>query len=126
MKHKKIYLRTIVNNDDTKLSLFDSDGQGDINNLVTVGEAGGRIVWRPDVFSGIKRIVSIYPKLKNDTKLFKHELKRSRFNRNQLSLKIPKDFHGKEEYGIIFETRDGRIIDVGPHIIVPEPPPQEP
>ena len=44
------------------LALFDSNGNGDINNLITDVHAGDTIIWKLDCCSGIKSITRIYSK----------------------------------------------------------------
>jgi len=58
----KIYLRSIKQDGEKRLAMFDSKRNGNINNLTTDAYPGDIVIWKPDCFSGIKSIVKIYSK----------------------------------------------------------------
>ncbi len=120
MKKVKIYLRSISSDKEHKLSLFDSNGNGGINELETVVFAGDEVVWKTDYKSGIKEITKIYSK-EGKKNVFKKITKK---NKKGFSLKIPKDAKGKEAYGIDYLTKDGKEIKIDPVLKI-KPPPQE-
>jgi hypothetical protein len=58
----KIYLRSIVKHEQEHLAMFDTNRDGDIDNLTTKAHAGDKVIWKLDCCSGIKSITKIYSK----------------------------------------------------------------
>ena len=99
--------------------LFDTNRNGAINDLVTTVPAGSKIVWRRDRRSGIKRLLSVYPKSK-DSKIFRNEPRRCWFF-NIFWMKVPKDVEGEEAYNIDYLLCDKKKVTIDPIIRVPPP-----
>ena len=118
MNRVKIYLRSIAQNREQKLSLFDSNGDGGINELVTIVHAGDLVIWKPDCRNGIKAITRIYSK-KGEGNIFRSEPKKGLFG--WVKLRIPRDAKGEEAYGIDYLTCDGKEISVDPYLKIPPP-----
>jgi hypothetical protein len=118
MRKVKIYLRSIEQKGEKRLALFDSNRNGDINDLVTEVEPGAKIVWTKDCCSGIKSISKIFSK-KGDGTIFKME-PRKRFFCSGFTLIVPKDAKGEEAYNISYVLCDGKEISIDPYIkIIP-------
>ena len=118
MKKVKIYLRSITQDRESRLSLFDTNGSGGIDDLVTIVSAGGLVIWKPDCLSGIKKITRIYSK-KGDGTIFGNEPKKTS---KGFVLRIPRDAKGEEAYGIDYVTCEGKEISIDPYLKVPPPP----
>jgi hypothetical protein len=114
----KIYLRAIVKDEKDCLVLFDSNRNGDINNLETVVEGGAAIIWKLDCCSGIKSITGIY------SKEFEHPVFKSnpvkRFLCKGFKLQLEKGAEGREKYTIecILRDNDKKLV-IDPFIRVP-------
>lgn len=121
MKRVKIYLRSVLQEKEEKLSLFDSNGDGGINELVTIVSAGDLVIWKPDCRNGIKEITRIYSKT-GEGNIFHCEPKKSLFGK--FKLRIPRDAKGEEAYGIDYVSCEGKKIKVDPVLKV-KPPPEE-
>jgi hypothetical protein len=120
MKTVKIYLRAIEQNKKKRLSLYDSEGNGGIDELVTEVVRGGTVYWVPDCNSNIKKIVRIFPKEKN-WKLFDAKPTNLKFG-NGIKLRIPKDAPtGEEAYGIEYITKNGEKMVIDPWLKIPPP-----
>ncbi len=123
MKRVKIYLRSIIDQDnEKKLALFDSERNGGINNLTTTVEAGGTVIWKPDSKSGLKDVARIIAKGNKEGLIFKSKPSR-RFLCKGIKLKIPKDARGEEDYGIEYVLCDGTKLNIDPRIKIYPPPP---
>lgn len=118
MKEVKIYLRSISQDKEQKLSLFDSNGAAGIDDLVTIVNGGDLVIWEPDCISGIKEIIKIYPK-KGEGSIFRYEPKKTD---KGFVLEIPEDAKGEEAYGINYLTDEGKEINVDPYLKIPPPP----
>jgi hypothetical protein len=68
----KIYLRSIVKDEKNHLAMFDTNRDGDIDNLTTEAHAGDKVIWKLDCCNGIKRITKIYSK-KGEHKVLKSD-----------------------------------------------------
>jgi hypothetical protein len=112
-----IYLRAIKQGDANCLALFDSNRQGDINNLITDAKVGDTIIWKPDCCSGIRSINRIYSK---DMKhpVFKSD-PRKRMLCKGFKLPIEKGADGKEKYTIECTLCDNKELIVDPYLRVP-------
>lgn len=115
-----IYLRAIENKGKKRLSLFDSNGVGDIDDLITKAYPGDQILWVPDKRSGIQKITAILPKSESKV-IFKSNPKRMLFCEG-FTLCIPKDAKGEESYGIEFILKNGEKHTIDPTIRIPPPP----
>jgi hypothetical protein len=121
MKTVKIYLRVIEQHKVKKFSLYDSHGNGGIDELVTEVVRGGTVYWLPDCNSNIKEIVSIFPK-KNDWELLTTRPTKLRFCKG-IKIKIPIDAPtGEEAYGIKCITTKGDTLIIDPMLRIPPPP----
>jgi hypothetical protein len=114
----KIYLRAIVKDEENCLALFDSNRNGDINNLETGVERGATIIWKLDCCSGIKSITRIYSKEKEHP-IFKSD-PRKRLLCKGFKLRLEKGAEGREKYTIecILCNKDKELI-IDPFIRVP-------
>jgi hypothetical protein len=120
MKCVKIYLRSVNQKDRKRLSLFDTERNGDIDDLVTKVKPGTMIIWGLDRKSGIQSIDKISPK-KGDGAVFKSEPKK-RFLCKGFKLFIPKDAKpGEEAYNIDYTISKKEKLTVDPHIIILPP-----
>jgi hypothetical protein len=129
----KIYLRSIlkrsivkgfiVEDEKKSLALFDSNRNGDINDLITDVKAGATIIWKLDCCSGIKSITRIYSKEEKHL-IFKSEPRKLLFCKG-FRLRLEKE-EVKEEliekYGIECILCDGKVLKIDPMIRVPPPP----
>lgn len=118
----KIYLRSVVIDDKYHLAMFDSNRNGDIDDLTTVVEAGETIIWQLDCLSGIKGIKKIYSK-EGSRRVFKKDPKRMLLSKG-FKLQLTKDVAGEEEaYSIDYVLCDDTKWTTDPVIRVPPPPP---
>jgi hypothetical protein len=114
----KIYLRSVNQNGEKCLALFDTNRNGDINNLTTDALAGGLIIWKLDCSSGIKSITKIYSK-KGDRNVFKSDPVK-RWLCKEFKLKLSESAKGKEAYTIECILCDETKVIIDPYIrIVP-------
>jgi hypothetical protein len=123
----KIYLRAIVKNGINKLFLFDSNRNGDINDLITEVPAGDTILWKFDCCSGIKSITRIYSKEDKHTVFLSEPRKRLLCKGFKLKLDIPEEDQERiEKYTIecILCDNDNTELIIDPYIKVPPPPPK--
>ncbi len=67
-----IYLRAIKHNGNYHLAMFDSNGDGAIDNLTTIVNPGYTIYWKKDRQSGITKIRKIYSNAANKH-VFRHK-----------------------------------------------------
>jgi hypothetical protein len=112
-----IFLRAIKKDRKNSLALFDSNRNGDIDNLETVAKKGDTIVWELDNLSGIKSITRIYskekvhpvfksnPKIKSESKGFE--------------LQLEKAEEGKEKYTIECILDDNSELIIDPYVRIP-------
>jgi hypothetical protein len=119
----KIYLRSIVKNGEKHLAMFDTNRQGDINNLTTDVYAGDKVIWKLDCCSGIKSITRIYSKEKEHT-VFKSDPKK-RFLCKGFKLQLEKGAEGKEKYTIECILSNNTELIIDPYIRVPPPDPSK-
>jgi hypothetical protein len=119
----KIYLRSIVHNDVKRLAMFDTNRNGDINNLTTDVPPGARIIWKLDCFSGIKSITKIYSK-NGERNIFKED-PRKRLLCKGFKLQLSEDVkvNDTEAYTIEYVLSDGKKVIIDPFIRIPPPPP---
>ena len=115
----KIYLRSVLDEGEDALSLFDSERHGGINDLVTEVEAGTKVVWKLDKLSGIKDIANIYFKSGKDNSIGSEPRKKAW--RKRWVLKIPKEARGEEAYGIEYIKCDNEKKQIDPLIKVKPP-----
>ena len=112
MKKVKIYLRAVLQGENEKLSLFDSNDQADFNNLVSQAYPGDVIIWTPDSKSGISEINSVKAKGKE---VIPFNPKKRLFCKG-FKYCVPKDAkaqlpEGQKEVDIIYDieyTRNGK------------------
>lgn len=116
----KIYIRSIVKGRENCLALFDSERNGDINDLKTEVKAGASIVWKLDCCSGIKNISGIYSKKEKHT-LFKYDPKK-RLLCEGFKVQLEKGATGEEYYTIECILCNGDVLKIDPMIRVPPPP----
>ncbi len=115
-----IYLRMIEEGETKKLALYDTNGQGGIDDLTTTVYAENTVYWSLDNMSGIKEINSVYAKDKSKQKI-NFNPKRKTYSKG-FKWKIPKGTQGDVKYGIKFIDHSGEEIDIDPVIVVPPPP----
>jgi hypothetical protein len=115
----KIYLRAIVKDKKNCLALFDSNRNGDIDNLVTDVNIGDTIVWESDCCSGIKSITRIYSK-EDKHPIFKKEPKK-RVLCKGFELQVPDDAEKDvpEKYTIECILEDNSELIIDPYVRVP-------
>jgi hypothetical protein len=116
----KIYLRSILKNGENSLAMFDSNRDGDINNLTTEVHAGDTIIWEPDCCSGIKSISRIYSVADKHTVFLTNPKKR--FLCKGFKLKLEKGAEGKEKYIIEYIMRDDTKMIIDPYVKILPPP----
>jgi hypothetical protein len=115
MKTVSIYLRAI---DQNRLSLFDSNRNGAINDLTTEVRRGSVIVWKLDCNSGIKEITKIASKSGKKNVFINDPVKRRFFK--GFTLQIPLEANGEEAYTIDYILCNGEKITIDPYIrIIP-------
>lgn len=119
----KIYLRSLVKNGEKHLAMFDTNRQGDINNLTTDVYAGDKVIWKLDCCSGIKSITRIYSKEKEHP-VFKSDPKK-RFLCKGFKLHLEKGAEGKEKYTIECILSNNTELIIDPYIRVPPPDPSK-
>jgi hypothetical protein len=123
---RKIYLRSIVHDQKKHLAMFDSNGNGDIDKLVTDAKAGDTIYWKLDRCSRIKSITRIYSK-SDEPRIFKSEPRKQLLCKG-FKLQIPEDASVGlkvdllEKYYIEYVPTVGDKIDIDPFIKIPPPP----
>jgi hypothetical protein len=122
MKTVTIFLRSIQQNSENHLAMFDSNRQGDIDNLITEVPAGYSVIWKLDSHSGIMNIVKVYSN-EDVHKVFMTEPRKRLFCKG-FKMKISKDTKPgeKEKYSIASILCDGRELNIDPMIRVPPPP----
>jgi len=115
-----IYLRSIEINKKKHLSMFDTNGNIDINDsLVTYVKAGGTVIWDLEKASGIKRIERIYSK--SDGPIFRKDAQEVPLSK-KFKLEVPDGLIGgtQEEYFIDYYDQNGSKITRDPYLrIVP-------
>jgi hypothetical protein len=121
MKIVTIYLRSIGQKENKHLSLFDSNGNGDIDNLVTEVEPGSAIIWKLDGLSGIKSITKIFSKT-GKRNIFKTDPEKQWLSK-AFKLQLSKDAEGEEAYTIEYILSDNTKVIIDPVIRIPPPPP---
>jgi hypothetical protein len=119
----KIYLRAILKNGQDSLALFDSNRNGDINDLTTEVKAGDTIIWKLDCCSGIKSITRIYSKEKEHPVFKSDPVKR--FLCKGFKLQLEKGAKGLEKYTIECILPDNNELIIDPFIRVPPPDPNK-
>jgi hypothetical protein len=119
MKSVKIYLRSIEHGGKKSLAMFDSNRNGDIDNLVTNVPSGTSVIWSLDCCSGIKNIIKIYSK-KGMRNVFKMDPSKRMFCKG-LKLYIPKEAEGEEAYAIDYILCDGSRHSIDPVIKIDPP-----
>ena len=110
----KIYLRSISQEGKRHLALFDSNGEGGIDELTTTVERGDQVIWELDSESGIKHIEDIYSKTGKGN-VFKTKPKKEDSGK-AFKMKIEKEAEGEEAYGIRYVLNDGSKMDDDPRI----------
>jgi hypothetical protein len=120
MKIVTIYLRSILHKEKKRLALSDSNGNGDIDDLLTVVEPGATIYWKLDCSSGIKSITKIYSKT-GKRNVFKTDPRKLFFSKG-FRLQLSKDAEGEEAYAIEYVLCDDTKVTIDPVIRVPPPP----
>lgn len=116
----KIYLRSIVKDGENSLALFDSNRNGDINNLTTDVYAGDMVIWKLDCFSGIKSITKIYSK-KGERNVFKSDPIK-RWLCKGFKLQLSESAKGTEAYTIEYILNDETKVIIDPYIKILPPP----
>jgi hypothetical protein len=119
MKKVKIYLRSIVADEQNQLMMFDSNRNGAINNLATTVLAGSTIVWKLDRKNGIKRIERIYSKTGKGP-VFMTEPHRTWICKSFV-LKTSRDAEGEEAYSIDLILCNNSRLTIDPIIIIKHP-----
>ncbi len=114
----KIYLRAIIRGKENCLALFDSNGQGEINDLETVAEGGSTVIWKLDCCSRIRSITKIYWSVKEQSVFKNNPVKR--FLCEGFKLRIEEGTKGKEKYTIECLLQDNKTrLVIDPFIRVP-------
>jgi hypothetical protein len=116
----KIYLRSVIQNGEKRLALFDTNRNGDINNLTTDVYAGDMVIWKLDCFSGIKSITKIYSK-KGERNVFKTDPRKLLFCK-AFKLQLAKDVKGTEAYTIEYMLCNKTKVIIDPFIKIQPPP----
>jgi hypothetical protein len=119
MKLVTIYLRSLEQKERKRLAMFDSNRNGDIDNLITEVESGAAIIWKPDCLSGIKSITRIYSKT-GKRNIFKTDPRKLLFSRG-FRLQLTKDAEGEEAYAIEYILCDDTKVTIDPVIRIPPP-----
>lgn len=118
----KIYLRSILKDKENCLALFDTNRNGDINNLETVVPSGSKVIWELDYLSGIKIITKIWSKEKN-SQIFKSDPRKGWLNKG-FEIQLPEfKEERREAYNIEYILSDGTKMIIDPYIRVVPPPP---
>lgn len=118
----KIYLRSILKDKKNCLALFDTNRNGDINNLETVVPSGSKVIWELDYLSGIKIITKIWSKEKN-SQIFKSDPRKGWLNKG-FEIQLPEfKEERREAYNIEYILSDGTKMIIDPYIRVVPPPP---
>lgn len=118
----KIYLRSILKDKENCLALFDTNRNGDINNLETVVPSGSKVIWELDYLSGIKIITKIGSKEKN-SQIFKSDPRKGWLNKG-FEIQLPEfKEERREAYNIEYILSDGTKMIIDPYIRVVPPPP---
>jgi hypothetical protein len=117
----KIYLRSIAQNGEKRLAMFDSNRDGDINNLITDVPAGEKVVWKLDCCSGIKSIFRIYSK-EGKGNIFKNDVKKLLLCKG-FELQVPENLSvgDIEAYTIEYILHDDTKMIIDPYIRIPPP-----
>jgi hypothetical protein len=121
MKIVTIYLRSVEQNGRKRLAMFDSNRNGDIDNLITEVESGAAIIWKLDCLSGIKNITKIFSKT-GKRNIFKTDPRKLLFSKG-FKLQVSKDAEGEEAYAIEYILCDDTKVTIDPVIRIPPPPP---
>jgi hypothetical protein len=103
--------------------MYDSNRSGDIDNLLTVVEAGATIIWSLDCHSGIKSIKRIYSK-EGKRNVFKSDPRKQLLCKGfklQLSEELG-ETEQEEAYAIDYILCDDSKWTTDPVIRVPPPP----
>jgi hypothetical protein len=116
----KIYLRSILKNGENSLAMFDSNRNGDINDLTTEVPAGETIIWKPDCCSGIKSITRIYSKEDKHNVFIDNPKKR--FLCKGFKLKLEEGAKGTEKYAIEYIIGDDTKVTIDPYVKILPPP----
>lgn len=116
----KIYLRSVIQNGEKRLALFDTNGNGDINNLTTDVHAGDLVIWTLDCCSGIKSITKIYSKKGERNVFIRDPIKR--WLCKGFKLKVPESAKGKEAYTIEYILSDDTKMIIDPYVRILPPP----
>ena len=116
-----------------KLALYDTNGQGGVDDLKTTVYGGNTVYWSLDNLSGIKEVKSVYakdesklefvikPKEQRPDKEIKFNPKRKTFSKG-FKWAIPAGVKGTVKYGIKFIDYTGEEIDIDPELDIPPPP----
>ena len=117
----KIYLRSIVKNGEKHLAMFDTNRNGDIDNLTTVVPRGENVIWKLDCCSGIKSITKIYSKNK-ERKVFKSDPTKLLLCKGfQVQISESAKPGEEETYAIEYLLRNGTKVVIDPCIRIDPP-----
>ncbi len=114
-----IYLRSIEQDGKKRLSLFDSNRNCGIDDLITEVSQGTKIIWALDCCSGIKSIAKIYSKT-GKRNVFCVDPSKAILSKN-MRIKLGSDVEGEEAYGIDYVLTDGTKLSVDPVIRIKPP-----
>jgi hypothetical protein len=117
----KIYLRSIVQNGENRLAMFDTNHNGDINNLTTEVPPRAKIIWKLDCFSGIEGITKIHSK-NGERNVFKSDPIK-RWLCKGFKLQLSESAKGTEAYTIEYILKDETKVIVDPYIRISPPRP---
>ena len=121
MKTVTIYLRSLKLNGIDHLAMFDSNRNGDIDNLKTEVPAGYAVIWKLDCLSGIRSITKIYSK-KGKRNVFKTDPRKQLLCKG-FKLQLTDVKAGEEEaYAIEYILCDDTKLTIDPMIRVVPPP----
>jgi hypothetical protein len=120
MKTVTIYLRSVAQREKKRLAMYDTNGHGDIDNLVTEVEPGTAITWKLDCQSGIKSISRIYSKT-GKRNIFRTDPRKLTFSKG-FRLQLSGDAQGEEAYAIEYILCDDTKMIIDPVIRIPPPP----
>jgi hypothetical protein len=116
----KIYLRSVIQNGEKRLALFDTNRNGDINNLTTDVHARDMVIWKLDCFSGIKSITKIYSKKGERNVFISDPIKR--WLCKGFKLQVSESAKGTEAYTIEYILSDETKVIIDPYIKILPPP----
>jgi hypothetical protein len=124
MKTITIFLRSVIQEEESHLAMFDSNGNGAVDTLKTDVSPGDVVIWKSDCYSGIRSITRIYPQESKGGEIFQSDPKK-RFLCKGYKLHIPKDVKSNTEEKYLIEyipCNSEKPVIIDPFLRVPPPP----